>query len=249
MILVIPSVFLCNGKAIHTIQGEPGTESFYENLSEHPELLCGLFRREDAKTIMIIDKDSFDNSTDYDNRETIFKIIKNLDIPIQLLYNFKNIEEIEYFFQKRVQRVVIGSFAYHNPEEIKHLIGKYTSSRIIFYLHTDTSSLKDMKDVDIANPYHYAEFIINVGGQRFMYYDEEWERQGKPDFVFLKDFAQTTRLKITIGSGVSTAKTLRELQSLQKFGIDSAIISEAFYKNRFPCQKIWRKIEAQLEVK
>lgn len=247
MILIIPSIELTNGKADKVIIGDPGTENFYKNISANPILLCELFRRENTKTLMIIDKDSFNEENDIDNQTTIFNIIKNLDIPIQLLYNFKNKKEIEFFLDRGVQRVVIGSYAYHNSQEIKELVDNYTSSRIIFYMHTDTHNLKDMKDVDTADPYHYAELIKKAGGQRFMYYDEEWERNGKPDFDFIYSFAKKTGLKITIASGVKSPQTLWEMQNIKKYGIDSVILSEAIYRNNFPCQKIWRIMEAQLE--
>jgi phosphoribosylformimino-5-aminoimidazole carboxamide ribonucleotide (ProFAR) isomerase len=61
MILVIPAIDLRNGKSVHMIQGEEGTESLYRGMSQNPLELSKLWRRENAKTIHINDLDSFDD--------------------------------------------------------------------------------------------------------------------------------------------------------------------------------------------
>ena len=248
MILIIPSLELSSGRCPYCIKGEPGTEAFYDELSRSPEKLCELFRRENAKTVMIIDRDSFYGSGYFDNKQTINLILQNLDIPVQLLYNYRNLEEIEHFLKIGVQRVVIGSYAYHNPGDIRTLIEKYTASRIIFYMHTSEKKLKDMENVDITDVYEYAEKIKSFGTKRMMLLDEEWAANGKPDFDYLRNFAARTGLKITVGSGASSPEVLWELQKYKQYGVDSAVIADALFNNNFPCQKIWRKIEAQLEL-
>ena len=42
-------------------------------------------------------------------------------------------------------------------------------------------------------------------------------------------------------------KQLWDLQQLTSIGLDSVIVGRALYENRFPCQRMWRTIEAKLE--
>ena len=64
------------------------------------------------------------------------------------------------------------------------------------------------------------------------------------DIDALKTFAVETKLRVTAGGGVRDVHDLWALQALEPFGVDSAIMSKALYENHFPCQELWRKVEA-----
>ena len=94
--------------------------------------------------------------------------------------------------------------------------------------------------------------IINLaqslGMNRIMYADTPWEGTlHGPDLDILKDIAQHSSMRITVGGGIGGPEQLWALQELRSFGIDSVVIGRALYENKFPCQEMWRSIEAKLE--
>jgi phosphoribosylformimino-5-aminoimidazole carboxamide ribotide isomerase len=81
-----------------------------------------------------------------------------------------------------------------------------------------------------------------------VYSDIAWEGSLKgPDFTVLKNIGTLTNMRITVGGGVGGPKQLWDLQQLTSIGLDSVIVGRALYENRFPCQRMWRTIEAKLE--
>jgi phosphoribosylformimino-5-aminoimidazole carboxamide ribotide isomerase len=50
-----------------------------------------------------------------------------------------------------------------------------------------------------------------------------------------------------VGGGIGGPEQLWALQELKSIGIDSVVIGRALYENKFPCQGMWRSIEAKLE--
>jgi phosphoribosylformimino-5-aminoimidazole carboxamide ribotide isomerase len=81
-----------------------------------------------------------------------------------------------------------------------------------------------------------------------MYADTSWEGtlQG-PDLACLKEIADYSSMRITVGGGIGGPEQLWALQELRSIGIDSVVIGRALYENKFPCQGMWRSIEAKLE--
>ena len=62
----------------------------------------------------------------------------------------------------------------------------------------------------------------------------------------LEEFARATNIRITAQGGVQTYQDLIRLQELEKYGVDSVIIGKPLYENRFPCQRLWRLNEREL---
>lgn len=50
-----------------------------------------------------------------------------------------------------------------------------------------------------------------------------------------------------MAGGIASPEQLWELQRSAPANVDSVVIGRALYENRFPCQGIWREIEAKLE--
>ncbi|MEK6650697.1 MAG: HisA/HisF-related TIM barrel protein, partial [Bacteroidota bacterium] len=62
----------------------------------------------------------------------------------------------------------------------------------------------------------------------------------------LRELAERTNIRITCWGGATSFRDLMDLQSLERFGVDSVILGRTLYENRFPCQALWRLNEQQL---
>lgn len=85
-----------------------------------------------------------------------------------------------------------------------------------------------------------------IGIQRIIYQDVT--RVGNfsgPHLNRLIEIGEQTNLKITSAGGIGSYKDLKVLAGLEKYGVDSVMISRALYENKFPCQRMWREIEVE----
>jgi phosphoribosylformimino-5-aminoimidazole carboxamide ribonucleotide (ProFAR) isomerase len=248
MLLVIPEIQLINGECKRSIVGENGTEAFYRHLSQNPDELCSLLRRENAKSIHVLDVDSMLGHDNNLNLNMILFLAQAVDIPIQVYSNFMSAKECYSLLNNGVYRIIIDELAYLDPGGVSDMIKTYTPSRVVCYLYTKGGKLIfDKADVSVSD-YEFAQYVKTLGANRVIYGDEDWERKGSgPDLPRLIEFAAKTGMRVTIANGISKPEQLWEINKLIGAGIDSAILGKSLYTNSFPCQKIWRKIEAELE--
>ncbi len=100
MILVIPTVFIRNGKSIYSVTGLEGLDRYEDYLKQNPLELIKILREENNKTLLI-DSDSSEES-----QKLIKSIVELLDIPIQILFNkYSTREYIESISKLNIYRV------------------------------------------------------------------------------------------------------------------------------------------------
>jgi phosphoribosylformimino-5-aminoimidazole carboxamide ribotide isomerase len=245
MILVIPSILLYDWKCSLCIKGETGTDQLYKRFSDNPAELCCLLRRENAKSIHITDKDSFEGRKNY---KFITSLSSCVDIPIQLLSDFTTIDECKYVLDNGIYRIIINDLTVFKPEEIKGLKGIYNPSRIIAFVNSDGLVVKSVHSNISYSLSEYLDNIKDLGFQRILLKVNDWLKNDEGiDIEKIINFKQGTDLKVTLLDGVTNYKHLRALNDISVYGIDSIVLEEALFNNNFPCQKIWRMVEAELE--
>ncbi len=245
--VIIPSIELENGKCSRCIIGECGTEALYKNFQENPAELVKLFRRENFKAIHIIDRDSLIHKKDI-NFDLIGNLCCKLDIPVAVHADFRNFEECENLLKKGIYRVIISNEMIFNKDLCLELINRFTTSKINFaiILNDDfdlySQSFKEYNLNDIIElilSYNIKRIII--GTYNSIFNDNSF------DFKRLMDIIVDKRFNTTLYGVISTSEVLWELHRNKSINIDSAILGAPLFNNSFPCQKIWRLIEAELE--
>ncbi len=236
MFLVIPEIGLVGGISKYCIVGESGTEKRYKNLCENPTELAKLWRRENAKSLFITDYDSFLDS--HINDELIIQIANSIDIPIQLFYNFRDYNYCSHFLNNNIYRVVIDCNHVNAKNYAAKILDDYYHSKVSIYYKIETLNqfLEDKKLMDFID-IGIKRFVINV--DKIILAEDNLSR--------ISSFALKNEIKLSIYRVILSAEQLWQLQAYRQRNIDSAIISKSLYENAFPCQKIWRKIEAKLE--
>lgn len=248
MVLVIPSLELRNGRCSRCVQGEPGTENLYNYYSETPEQLIRLLRRENAKSIHLTDRDALEGRNNTANREAIIRLARSVDIPIALLAACSTPEECRYWLDNGVYRIIVSKIARTHAEAVRELVVEYTASRVVFGIIAERGSVMLHDPLPCISDTEFACSIRTLGGTRLFYIDMAWEGSlAGPDFDSLRRIAVESGLRVTAAGGIANARQLWKLQELEACGVDSVVIGRALYENRFPCQKIWRIAEADLE--
>lgn len=243
MLLVFPHIKMRQGECAFCIEGEKGTQDIYEEYSQNPLKLIELWRRENSKTIHITDLDALERESNIENANSIIFLATSVDIPVQLYSNFKTIDECKLYLESGIYRIVIGEMLLNKPRIINLLVSDYGSSRIAFggaiqgdkFISTENISLDE-----------YCSKVKEVGGSRVVLHDKSWV-YSTPDLDMFKDIFEKYRIRFTL---IDPCRNYEELAYLDKrfgYGIDSIILGDPLYTNKFPCQKIWRIAEAKME--
>lgn len=242
--LVIPVIDIKDGKCVRVIQGLSTGAEFY---SESPIKMAMLFRKENFKAIHITDLDGAVQG-DMKNFELIKEITKAVDIPVQLGGGIRDFETARKVIDELgVYRIVIGTAALTDPDFIKMIIDKFSSSKIVICIDEKLNNVVMDGWINYANitPVDFAKQMESIGVKRIIYQDVT--RVGNfsgPHISRLVELTENTNLKITAAGGISNYADLKKIMDIEHLGIDSVMISRALYENQFPCQRIWRNIES-----
>jgi phosphoribosylformimino-5-aminoimidazole carboxamide ribotide isomerase len=180
--------------------------------------------------------------------DSIIYLAESVDIPFQVLANFRSIKECEYLLDNGIYRIAFGELALSYPDEVKKMIKNYSSSKIIAYIETKNCKVNFSQHTNVMDCHDLIDYFYELGFQRLIIKEDEWLYSSKGfDEEKLKLIAEFSKMRITLFEGITNPEQLWKLNELSKYGIDSVIMGQALYENNFPCQKIWRLIEADLE--
>ena len=248
MILVIPSIDLENGVCLNKIIGEDGTVSLYNEIKNNPCELLKLWRRENAKSLHINDLDSFKKTDKQVNINGIIYLTESIDIPLSLYFDINDINICNVLLKAGVYRLFLGAKYLDDNQGVKDLVSFYSSSRICAYMDADDRFVY-FDNYNIKIPItEYIKLVKNSGTNRVLYKNRNWEYNLTDfDIEQIKKLSLDNGIRVTINGGINNSETLWKVNDLCRYGVDSVMLNDALYQNKFPCQKIWRMVEAELE--
>ncbi|MFA5512233.1 MAG: HisA/HisF-related TIM barrel protein [Candidatus Kapaibacterium sp.] len=246
--LIIPSLELENGVCKRCIIGEPGTEELYLELQNKPEELIKLLRKENFKALHLIDYDSLLHGKNIDYKN-IAELCDCIDTPIELHARFTDKESCRMALESGLYRLIISNELLLNQNLCKDLIKEFSASRLCFCLIVqDSQTFYDPKFNDEFTPEILLEKLVETGARRILIGTNESIFKGESiDITMFKSLIENRSFRYTIYGGINSPEELWELNQYKFSNIDSVIIGQAIFSNAFPCQKIWRLIEAELE--
>jgi len=241
MLLVIPSIEIKNGQCAHSIVSPQGY-----SYSCDPVEMAIIWRKENAKSLHVTDCDGSALGRPV-NFDVILKMVKKVDIPIEVGGEFCTYADVERALTNGIYRIVIGTLLVTTPDDVRRAIDKFGASKIVIgvdmqhYRKTFTSSSSSATESARSLIRRAAQFGI----RRVLYTDRmETPAEYQPRFDAIKEIAETIDMKMTVSGGIGGLSDLQRLQEFEPLGVDSVIIGRALYENKFSCQGLWRLCEA-----
>lgn len=240
MLLVIPSIEIKDGKCARMVHGTNG-----KICTNDPIEMAKLWRVENFKTLHIADIDGAVAGRVV-NFDVVKKMVRTVDIPIELGGGFRSFDDVKKAFDKGIYRVVIGTMLIENPDEAKRVIDAYGSNKVVLGINVKNGLVKT-KGWTGDSGLTIISVALNarqIGFRRIVYRDiinEDGEQ--KTNFEAIRILAEKTDMRVTVSGGISGLKDLMKLQELESIGVDSVVIGRALYENKFPCQGLWRLCE------
>ncbi len=167
-----------------------------------------------------------------DNLNTIKKILKEVNIPIQLGGGIRSIEYAEKLLNLDIERLIIGTMAIEKPNTIKKLSEDFGSERIMVSLDSKDSKVVikgwkekiDKKATDISREFQEA----GAGSILFTNVDVEGLLSGF-DIQPAIDLVNSVDIPIVYSGGITT---LEDLKKITTTGVKGVVIGSALYKNK-----------------
>lgn len=225
---IIPAVDIKNGKCVQLVQGKPGTEQV---VIENPEIVAFNWEAQGADILHVINLDgAFGNSSK--NLEIIEKIIKTVSIPVQLGGGIRTVSDAKKLLEIGVEKVILGTMAVEEPENVDHLADEYGGERIIVALDSKNSKVV-VKGWTESTDQSASELGLELqdhgaGGILFTNVDVEGLMKGF-DMDPLLELLDAVNIPVIYSGGVTSLKDVEKLSNLDVYGV---VIGSALYKGK-----------------
>lgn len=237
--ILFPAIDIRDGKAVRLIQGDYDKQTTYGD----PVEMAKKWVSYGAEYLHIVDLDgALVGQTK--NLETIEKILREIDIPVQVGGGIRNIERIESLLNIGVSRVILGSAALKDEQFLDEAVAKFGEKIAVSidakngYVATDGwTKTSDVKAID------FAKKLQKKGVKTIIYTDiaKDGMLQG-PNFAELEKMNRETTMDVIASGGVTSIEDLKKLAEFNMYG---AIIGKALYTGKINLQTALKEVDAR----
>ena len=241
--ILYPAIDIKNGKCVRLLFGDMEKETIYGN---NPIDQALWFVDQGAEWLHIVDLDGAIQGENV-NKKAILKILKKLQnkVKIQIGGGIRSHEQMDFWLQNSIDRVILGTLAMSEPNFIINLEKKYYKKIVI---GTDVRNGKlashgwknqsDINAVDLIKKFN-PEIIDSI-----IYTDIS--RDGSLQGVNLEQtltFAKSVNNPVIASGGVYSLNEIYELSKNFSNGIEGVIIGRALYDKKFSYSEALNIIE------
>ena len=238
-----PAIDIKDGKCVRLLFGDMEKDTIYNN---DPLDQAMWFVDQGAEWLHIVDLDGA-VSRNKENKKSIEKILKKLKdkVKIQIGGGIRNINDIDFWLQQSVNRVILGTLAIENPKLINQL-GKRYFKKIIVGADVRDGKLAShgwKKQSDIIALDLIKKFKSSVVSS-IIYTDisKDGSLQGV-NFNQTLDFAMSISHPVIASGGVASLNDISRLSEEFENGIQGVIIGKALYDNKFTFSEALKAIK------
>ena len=116
-----PAIDMRNGKCVRLVQGDYDQETIY---GDSPLDMATRFANEGAKWIHLVDLDGA-KAGNRVNHEHVLAIASSLDVKVQIGGGIRTEEDVAFYINNGVARVILGSSAVSNSAFVKKMLAQY----------------------------------------------------------------------------------------------------------------------------
>ena len=244
--MLYPAIDIKNGKCVRLLFGDMNKETIY---GDNPLDQAMWFLDQGAEWLHIVDLDGAVRGENI-NKIAILKILKKLQnkIKVQIGGGIRDLDQMDYWLQNYVDRVILGTAALENPDLIINLDKKYFKKIVI---GTDVrngmiashgwKTQSKVKAVDLIKKFN-PDIIDSI-----IYTDIS--RDGSLKGVNLKqtlNFAKSILSPVIASGGIFSLNEILQLRKEFSNGIEGVIIGRALYDKKFTFTEALNLIKKEL---
>ncbi len=242
--LIIPAIDLLGEKVVRLQQGREETAKVY---SDDPVQFALKYQEDGAKWIHVVDLDgAFGRSRI--NDALIIELAETLSIPFELGGGIHTMDQIGYWLNRGVSRIVLGSIAVRKPEIVEKAIRKYGNKAIVAGIDVRDRQVMisgwtegaGVEAVDLAKKMKIA------GLARIIVTDIRTDGMlTGPNADVMTEIAEVTGLSIIASGGVGSIEDCEKIFHASDKGIEGIITGRALYENKLDLKTAIEKFQTE----
>ena len=230
---VLAAIDIMNGEVVRLTKGDQSTKKVY---SKDPVQVAKKWEKDGADMLHIVDLDAaFGSATN--NLSIISDILHAVNIRVQIGGGIRDTDTFERIAKIGFSRIVVGTMAYRNENELRSLCKNYSDKIVI--------SLDEINGkVMIEGWKSSSDYTIDDAISKFSKFGiynflltsiiKDGTLSG-PDIVTLNSINTDRKSKIIASGGISN---LLDVLRVRAIGCDSVILGKALYEERLEIKKV-----------
>ncbi len=235
--IIIPAVDIKGGKCVRLEQGLMNKETIF---SDHPEEMALQWERKGADRLHLVDLDGALRGRP-SNQEAIEKVVHAVSVPVQLGGGIRELGTIKEYMNLGVDRVIVGTTAYKNPELVETACKRYPGRIVISIDARDNHvSVEGWTEGTGIMAIDLARGFEDIGVSSIIYTDIRRDgMQTGPDVDAIRKFAKAISIPVIAAGGISSLKDIGDLLPLEEDGVRGIIIGRALYDGSLKLEAVY----------
>jgi len=226
--LVIPAIDLKGGRCVRLRQGIKDQETVY---SDDPADVARRWKEAGAELIHVVDLDgAFEGKPR--NLPVVKKILKAVDVPVQLGGGIRDMKTIEGYIGAGVARVVLGTAAQRDPTLLREATREF-EGRIAASIDARDGmvAVEGWVETTAQEATELAMRMEEAGVSALIYTDISRDgMQSGVNVEAVRRLAQVVETPVIAAGGVHDIEDVRQLIRLEGLGVEGMITGRAIYE-------------------
>lgn len=237
-----PAIDMRNGKCVRLVQGDYDQETIY---GDSPLDMARRFANEGAKWIHLVDLDGAKAGKRV-NHEHVLAIASSLDVNVQIGGGIRTEEDVAFYLNNGVSRVILGSSAVSNPVFVKKMLAQYGEKIAIgIDARNGFVSTEGWLETSEVKAEKLGKELAKEGAEVFIFTDIQMDGMlSGPNVESTVRLAEATGKQVIASGGVSAVGDLQKLSAQKQTGVSGAIIGKALYTKQFTLAEAFEGLDS-----
>lgn len=224
---IIPAVDILGGRCVRLLQGRFDQATVF---ADDPVEMAIHWASLGAERLHVVDLDGARNGQPR-NTETVARIVRALEIPVQLGGGIRTLETAQSMLDLGVDRVTIGTSAVLDGG-LAGTMFKAFGEQVVLALDArdDLVATHGWQEVSEQKAVDFAREMEALGARRIIHTDIGHEGMlGGVNLAAMERMAKAVDIPVIAAGGVATIEDIRNLKELEPYGIEGVIVGKALY--------------------
>ena len=222
--IILPAIDLKDGRCVRLFQGDYATA---EQVAADPVATAKSFEADGARWMHVVDLDGAKARRPV-NDATIFSIRDNTSLNIEVGGGIRDMEGVEYYLSRGVNRVILGSAALTDPAFVREAVKRFGKKIAVGIDARDgkvaAEGWTEQSEIDYME---MARRMEDIGVRYLIVTDIAKDgTMAGPNLVMLDKINRAVSCNVIASGGVSNLKDIVDLNNLGLYG---AIAGKALY--------------------
>ena len=233
---IIPAIDILEGQVVRLVKGKLQNKIVYSN---NPIEIAEKLETQGADIIHVVDLDAtlttgWNNNKN--NTEIILKIIDTIKIPVQVAGGIRSVDAIKKMFEKKAEKIVIGTLAYKHPQVLQQL-SKDKVEKIVISIDQNKGivMIDGWRQPSGFRIIEAIKFFMAKGVKEFLLttVDRDGTLNG-PDLDTLSYASNVNGAKIIASGGISS---IEDIIRVRNIGCSAVILGKSIYDGKIDVKK------------